>query len=119
MSFALLAPVALALGVLVALPVWAHLARQTPRDRQAFGAMLLLERVVKRLRRRRRVKDPWLLLVRALAVLLLVLAVAGPRVTYSGGEPEFGASGRVVLVDRPVAFYEPVGWWSHTPAARP
>ena len=98
MSFSLLAPAALLLAGLIALPIAAHLARQTPRDRLPFGAMLLLERVVKRLRRRRRVKDPWLLLLRALAVLCLVAAVAGPRFSYPGAVPEYGASGHVVLV---------------------
>lgn len=98
MTLGLLAPLALGLGALVALPLIAHMARQTPRERRAFGAMLLLERVVKRLRRRRRVKDWLLLLLRALAILLVVLAIAGPRVSYPGGVPEFGGSGRVVLV---------------------
>lgn len=98
MSFSLLAPAALGLVGLLALPLIAHLARQTPRERRAFGAMLLLERVVKRLRRRRRVKDRFLLLLRALAVLVLVLAAASPRVTWPGGVPEFGGSGRVVVV---------------------
>jgi hypothetical protein len=98
MSFGLLAPLSLVLGALVALPILAHLARQTPRERKPFGAMLLLERVVKRLKRRRRIKDWFLLLLRALAVLLLALAAAGPQLTYPGGIPEFGGSGRVVLV---------------------
>ncbi|MBX2804004.1 MAG: VWA domain-containing protein [Myxococcales bacterium] len=98
MSLSLLAPLALGLGVLVALPVLAHLARQTPRERRAFGAMLLLQRVVKRLRRRRRVKDPWLLLIRMLAVAALVMAVSAPRLSYQGAVPEYGASGQVVLL---------------------
>lgn len=98
MGLSLLAPLALGLALLGALPLLAHLARQTPRERQAFGAMLLLERVVKRLRRRRRVKDPWLLLLRLLALALLFLAVAGPVVSYHDGTPEFGGSGRVVVV---------------------
>lgn len=98
MSLSFLAPLALGLGALAALPVIAHLARQTPRDRQAFGAMLLLERVMKRLRRRRRLKDPLVLLLRLLAVAALVLAATGPRISYPGGVPEHGGMGRVVLV---------------------
>ena len=98
MTLGLAAPLVLLTAGLVALPVLAHMARQTPRERRAFGAMLLLERVVKRLRRRRRVKDPWLLLLRALAMLLVAVAVAGPVLSYPGGIPEFGGSGRVVLV---------------------
>jgi hypothetical protein len=89
---------ALGLVALAALPILAHLARQVPRDRRPFGAMLLIERVVKRLRRRRRVKDRWLLLARLLAVALLALAVVDPRVSWPGVVPEFGGTGRVVLV---------------------
>lgn len=98
MSVSLLAPAALGLAVLVGLPILAHLARQTPRQRMAFGAMLLLERVVKRLRRRRRLKDPWLLVLRALAFALVAAAVAGPEVSVPGGLPEVGGSGRVIVV---------------------
>lgn len=94
----MLAPAALALAALVALPIAAHLARQVPRERLPFGAMLLLQRVVKRLRRRRRIKDPWLLLLRSLAVLAMVLAVTGPAVTLPGPPPTFGGTGRVVVV---------------------
>lgn len=98
MSFGLLAPFALGIGAMVALPLLAHLALQTPRERRAFGAMLLLERVVKRLQRRRRLKDPLLFALRVAAMVAVVLAVAGPRATYPGAEPEFGGSGRVVFV---------------------
>lgn len=98
MGLSLLAPFALVIGALVALPLLAHLARQQPRERRAFGAMLLLERVVKRLRRRRRVKDPLLLLLRALAILALAFAMAGARWSYPGGVPEFGGTGRVVVI---------------------
>lgn len=98
MGLSLLNPFAIALFAVGGIAVLAHLARQTPQERQAYGAMLLLRRVVKRLRRRRRIKDPWLLLLRLLAVLLVVLAATGPRWSWTGGVPEFGGTGRVVLV---------------------
>jgi hypothetical protein len=98
LSASVLAPGALLLGALLALPVAAHLARQVPRDRLPFGAMLLLQRVVKRLRRRRRVKDPLLLLVRLLAVAAAVFAATGPAVSVPGPPPTYGGSGKVVLV---------------------
>ena len=69
MSLSVATPIALALVALLALPVVAHLARQTPVSQQPFGAMLLLERLVKRLRRRRRVRDPLLLLLSWLTVV--------------------------------------------------
>lgn len=101
MGLSLLTPLALLLAGLVVLPLLAHLSRQTPRERRAFGAMLLLQRVVKRLRRRRRVKDRWLLLLRALAVLALILGIAGPRWAFEGDAPVYGGTGRVIaVVDR-------------------
>ncbi len=101
MSLSLLVPGALALLGLIALPVIAHIARQRPRERVPFGAMLLLERLVKRLRRRRRIHDPLLLLLRVAIVALLALAASGVRASFDGGEPDVGGSGRVViLVDR-------------------
>jgi hypothetical protein len=86
------------MAALLVLPILAHLARQAPRVRRAFGAMLLIERVVKRLRRRRRVKDPVLLAMRLGALLALLLGLASPFLTVPGGTAEYGATGRVVLV---------------------
>jgi len=98
MSLALLVPIALGLGVLIGGPILAHMARQKPVERLPYGAMMLVQRLVKRLRRRRRLRDLWLLLLRALAVAALVLAVARPEVSWPGDVPEFGGTGRVVLL---------------------
>lgn len=98
MSLSLVAPLALGLLALVALPIIAHIARQKPKERVAFGAMLLLERVQKRLRRRRRIKDPLLLLLRLLMVALVALAISGLQWSYQGGTPQFGGTGRVVIL---------------------
>ncbi len=98
MTLSLLVPVALGLGVLIAGPILAHMARQKPVERLPYGAMMLVQRLVKRLRRRRRLRDWLLLLLRALAVAALVLAVARPEVSWPGDVPEFGGTGRVVLI---------------------
>jgi hypothetical protein len=98
MSLSLLVPLALGLGVLVGGPILAHMARQKPVERLPYGAMMLVQRLVKRLRRRRRLRDLLLLLLRALAVVALVLAVARPEVSWPGDVPEFGGTGRVVLI---------------------
>jgi hypothetical protein len=97
-GLSLLAPLVLLFSALVVLPLIAHMSRQTPRERLAFGAMLLIERVVKRLRRRRRVKDLLLLFLRMLALLVIILGVAGLSISYPGSTPEFGGSGRVVII---------------------
>ena len=98
MSLSLLVPLSLALGALLVGPLLAHLARQKPVQRIPFGAMILLRRLVKRVRRQRRVRDPLLLLLRLLVVLALVLAATQPRLTWEGDVPEAGRSGRVVFV---------------------
>jgi hypothetical protein len=97
-SLGVLFPAALALGVLVLGPVLAHLARQEPGARQPFGAMLLLDRLLKRIQRRRRLRDLLLLLARMLFVGLVVLAAARPELEQPGGVPEFGGTGSVVIV---------------------
>ncbi|MDP6934920.1 MAG: BatA domain-containing protein, partial [Myxococcota bacterium] len=98
MSLGLLGPAALGLLVLVAGPILAHLARQEPVQRIPFGAMLLLARLVKKLRRRRLLRDRLLLLLRVLAVLAIVLAAARPELRWPGGVPEYGRAGAVVVV---------------------
>lgn len=98
MDAALLAPAALALGLLLAGPVIAHLSRRRPTRRVDFGAMMLLRRVQKRLKRRRRLQDPWVLLLRALALLLVVLAVARPELRQPGNAQTAADQGPVVVV---------------------
>lgn len=98
MSLGLLAAGSLGLLVLLAGPILAHMARQTPVERQAFGAMMLLERLLRRTRRRRRVRDRVLLALRLLALLLVVLAVARPELRLPDERPRVGASGRMVVI---------------------
>lgn len=98
MSLSLLAPAALALGLLLALPIIAHLTQQRPVDRQAFGAMLLLRRLVLRLERKRRFQDLLLLLLRLLAAAALIVAAARPELSVPGDAPEFGGDGAVIFV---------------------
>jgi hypothetical protein len=91
-------PLALGLGVLVGGPVLAHLIRRTPQLRRAFGAMLLLRRLPRELRRRKHVEDTGLLFLRMLMVAAVVLAVASPVLQWPGAIPEFGGTGAVVVV---------------------
>ncbi len=98
MSFGLLAAGSLGLLALLVGPVLAHMARQTPVERQAFGAMMLLRRLLQRTRRRRRVRDRVLLALRLLAVALVVLAAARPELRLPDERPRVGASGRMVVV---------------------
>ncbi|MCK6522590.1 VWA domain-containing protein [Myxococcota bacterium] len=98
MNLGLLAPLALALGALALGPILAHLAQQRPSERVPFGAMMLLRRMVKRLEKRRRLKDRALLALRVLALLFAVLAAAQPQLSWPGDPAAIGAFGRVVLI---------------------
>jgi hypothetical protein len=92
------APVALAAAALLVLPVIAHLTLRTPTDRVPFGAMMLVQRLVKRLRRRRSLHDRLLLLLRLLAASAALLAVAAPYVAWWDDDVGYSGGGRVVVV---------------------
>ncbi|MDP2312569.1 MAG: VWA domain-containing protein [Pseudomonadota bacterium] len=94
----LLAPAALALAALLAGPILAHLSKRQPRERRPFGALLLLERLQRRLHRRRRLQDRLLLLARLLAIAAVILAAARPQAQWLGGPPTFGGTGNVIVI---------------------
>lgn len=98
MSLHLLAPLALGLGVLAVGPVIAHLARQHPRERVPYGAMLLIERLPRKIQRQRRLRDRLILALRLLSLLGFLLAAARPELLRPGALPAFGGTGRVVVV---------------------
>lgn len=98
MTFSFLAPAVLALTVLVAGPILAHLTRRQPTEMQSFGLMFLLERMKRRVERRRRVHDLLLLLLRVLVLLLVVAAAARPELRLPESAVSFGGTGRVVVL---------------------
>lgn len=95
MSF--LAPGILALGAvaLVAIAALHLLARRRPRAVTLPTARFVPERATRLLSRTLALTDPWLLLLRALAVAALVLAFAQPVLARRRGP-----TARVVLIDR-------------------
>ena len=98
MTPALLAPAALGLLVLLAGPLVAHLARRRPTDDRPYGAMLLLLRLAELQRRRQRVQDLPLLILRLIALLCVVLAVTGPELRYPGDARSAASGGPVVFL---------------------
>lgn len=100
MTPVLLAPAALALGLLLLGPLVAHLTRRRPLLRVPYGAMLLLERVTRRQRRRRQVHDRWVLLLRLLALLAVICALAQPELQVPDTPPnDLDLSPTVVIID--------------------
>lgn len=91
-------PLALGLLGMLAIPLLAHLIRRRPDSQRAYGAMLLLQRLPRTIRRRRRIEDRLLLIVRSLLVSAVVVAVARPQLQWPGAIPEFGGAEAIVIV---------------------
>lgn len=76
MSF--LVPLYIAGFLTVSLPLVFHLIRRTPKGRTSFSSLMFLEASPPRLTRRSRLDQIWLLLLRALALVLMALAFSRP-----------------------------------------
>ena len=79
------APWVLAAAAALAVPIIAHLARHEDRAGQGFPSLMFLRRVPFPARARHRLEDRVLLALRALALLALVLAFAGPYLRDADG----------------------------------
>lgn len=87
MNFTFLAPLALLGSLLVAVPVVLHLIDRRRVPRIAFPPMRFLLVAQKRLKRHRRLRDPFLMLLRILALLALVFAFSSPLIQYQTHVP--------------------------------
>lgn len=88
-SLSFLAPLYVAAGLAVGLPILFHLIRRTPRGRQVFSSVMFLTPSPPRITRRSRIEHWLLLLLRAAAVLLIVAAFCRPlwRALQAGDQP--------------------------------
>ena len=120
MPVALLIPAAL-LGLLaVAIPVIIHLRRRPRTQVKPFPSLMFLDREDIKASRRRQIHRWPLLLLRALAIILVVVAFARPfftdESTLSGSES--GPLERVVLLDRSWSMEAGERWADALAAAR-
>ena len=74
----LLAPLFLLGLAAIAVPLLVHLVQREKCDPMAFPSLMFLEKTKAPFTARRNLRDPWLFLLRALAVIALVLAFARP-----------------------------------------
>lgn len=93
----LLSPWFLAGLVALAVPVWLHLvAREAPAG-TPFPSLMFVKRMAVKVVRRRKLRDPWLLVLRCLGLFCLVLAFAQPLLPHRWldrpGPPDDGAAG--------------------------
>jgi hypothetical protein len=77
-SLSFLAPLYVAAGLAISLPIVLHLIRRTPRGRQVFSSLMFLSPSPPRITRRSRLENWLLLILRGLAVLLIVAAFCRP-----------------------------------------
>ena len=99
---AVLAPLFLAGLVALAVPVFLHLSQRAKQEPVRFPSLAFVRRVPFKTTERRRLRDRLLLLLRALAVALLVIAFARPFLERSafGVADAVQAREIVVLLDR-------------------
>lgn len=100
MRLEFLFPAALIGLALVAVPIAIHLFARTPVVRILVPSLRLLEPRTPRLRRRRALRDPWLLAVRVVTVAAAVVAGAGPLVITPAREARWSERRvRAIVVD--------------------
>ena len=102
MNFGLLAPIFLAGLALLAIPVLVHLTHKERKDPVEWPSLMFLHRIEYRAARRQRIRHWLLLLMRAAALALVVMAFARP--VMRGVTAASGATGGprhlVVMLDR-------------------
>ena len=98
----LLFPWFLAGAFAIALPIALHFLRRSPRGRTEFSSLMFVPTSPPTLTRKNRLDDWFLLLLRALALLLLAIAFARPFFRSSDTLDQVAASNRrvAILVDR-------------------
>ena len=102
-----LSPAVLGGLVLVAIPIAIHLFARTPVTRVVVPSVRVIAQTTPRLRRRRRLRDPWLLAVRLVTVVAAVLASAGPLFVSRSREAAWARrTVRAIVVDGAVGAAE-------------
>jgi len=109
----LLMPLYIAGLAAISLPLIFHLIRRSPRGQVVFSSLMFLSRSPPRLTRRSRLDQWLLLLLRALAILLLVIAFARPFLRSQSALGVSGSQGRrmILLVDTSASMQRQ-GTWS-------
>jgi hypothetical protein len=98
MGLGWLVPAFLAGLAAVVVPILVHLRQKERREPIRFPSLMFLRRVPFRTIERRRLTNPWLLLLRALAVAALVAAFARPFWRREDQRPAAVAASRAVIV---------------------
>lgn len=84
----------------VSVPVLVHLVNRRERHGLEFPSLMFIRQTRQRVRQTRTLRDRGLLLLRCLALILLVMAFAGPLVSGPTAATEGPGKGTVLLLDR-------------------
>ncbi len=84
----------------LAVPVLVHLAQRQERDGRRFPSLMFIRQVPFQARRRRTLRDPWLLLLRCLALILLVLGFVAPYLERAAAPVAPSELDLVLVLDR-------------------
>lgn len=95
----LLSPLFLLGLAALAVPVIVHLVRRTRAPQVDFPSLMFVRRIPQRTIRKKRLQNLLLLLMRALAILLVVLAFARPFLTGSGRQAFERDRSNIILLD--------------------
>ena len=108
----LLTPLYIAGLLGISLPILFHLIRRSPSGQVPFSSLMFLSPSPPRLTRRSRIDHWLLLLLRAMALLLLVLAFSRPFLRQSTNFAIGGSKGRriAILVDTSASMQRPGVW---------
>jgi hypothetical protein len=84
----------------IGLAVWVHLYQRSAKERQPVSSMRLVPDTLRVPRRRKRIQNLPLFLLRALGLVLLGAAFARPGLPGGGAEPGLGREAVVFVLDR-------------------
>ena len=82
----------------IAGPILFHLIRRAVRERLTFSSLMFLRPTPPKVTRRRRIENPWLLLLRCLALLLLAAGFARPFFARDIVAPASATEGRQLIL---------------------
>ena len=110
MGLSWISPLYLSGLLLLAIPVLIHLVQKQHHNSESFPSLMFLRRIPRREKRRLRIRNWLLLMLRCLLLLLLVLAFARPLFSDSAGLLDPERSDSVILLDRSWSMHQSDRW---------
>ncbi len=96
----------------IAVPVLVHLVQREEHSGRKFPSLMFVRRIPFEIKRRRRIRDPFLLALRCLALAAVAIAFAAPYFYTSAAATNASSIERdvVILLDRSYSMSHPTRW---------